>query len=90
MLSFLAMAAKKRFVVDRYSWISGKESERKARHHPRHFTTSSCIRRDGSLTREQIDALHEQAHSECFSAKSVTIDVTVEAGYRNWLFLMNQ
>lgn len=31
------------------------------------------------LTREQITALHERAHSECFTANSVTTELTVEA-----------
>jgi organic hydroperoxide reductase OsmC/OhrA len=31
-------------------------------------------------TREEIAALHERAHAECFIANSVTTEVTVETG----------
>ena len=48
MLTFLAVAAKKQFVVDQYSdhavGLSGKEPEGKARHHAGHFASSGCIR----------------------------------------------
>jgi len=33
-----------------------------------------------SPTSEQITALHERAHSDCFITNSVLTDVTVEAG----------
>jgi organic hydroperoxide reductase OsmC/OhrA len=84
MLTFLAVAAKKQLVVDRYSDHAvgvleknqkGKLAITRVILHPRIVFGGSI-----SPTQEQITALHERAHSECFIANSVTTDVTVEAG----------
>ena len=84
MLTFLAVAAKKQFVVDRYSDHAvgvldknqkGKLAITRVILHPRIVFGGPT-----APTPEQIDALHERAHSECFIANSVTTDVTVEAG----------
>ena len=83
MLTFLAMAAKKRFVVDRYSDEAvgflekspkGKLAITRVILHPQIVFGGTT-----SPTPEQIGALHEGAHRECFIANSVTTEVTVEA-----------
>jgi organic hydroperoxide reductase OsmC/OhrA len=83
MLTFLAVAAKKQFVVDRYSDHAvgvleknqkGKLAITRVILHPR------VVFGGPTPTPEQIAALHERAHSECFIANSVTTDVTVDAG----------
>lgn len=84
MLTFLAVAAKQRFVVDRYTDQAvgfleknqkGKLAITRVVLHPR-ITFGGTT----SPTPEQLAALHERAHSECFIANSVTTEVTVEAG----------
>ena len=83
MLTFLAVAAKKQFVVDRYSdhAVGVLEKNQKGKL----AITRVMLRPQvvfGGATRptpEQIAALHERAHSECFIANSVTTEVTVEA-----------
>ncbi|MBA3967835.1 MAG: OsmC family protein [Nitrospirales bacterium] len=83
MLTFLAMAAKKRFVVDRYSDHAVGLLEI---HQNKKLAITRAILRPQVIfggpslpTQEQIHAFHEQAQSECFIANSVTTDVTVEA-----------
>ncbi len=84
MLTFLAGAAKKQFVVDQYSDHAvgileknqkGKLAITRVVLHPRVVFGGPT-----PPTSEQITALHERAHSDCFIANSVTTDVTVEAG----------
>jgi organic hydroperoxide reductase OsmC/OhrA len=84
MLTFLAVAAKKQFVVDQYSDqavgfleknLKGKLAITRVMLHPRVVFGGPT-----PPTPEQLTALHEQAHSECFVANSVLTDVTVEAG----------
>jgi organic hydroperoxide reductase OsmC/OhrA len=84
MLTFLAVAAKKRFVVDRYSDRAvgfleknpkGKLAITRVVLHPRVAFGGTTL-----PTPEQIAVLHEQAHSDCFIANSVTTEVTVEGG----------
>lgn len=83
MLTFLAIAAKKRFVVDRYSdqAVGFLEKNQKGKLAITRVILHPQIVFGGSTppTPEQIAALHEQAHSECFIANSVTTEVTVEA-----------
>ncbi len=83
MLTFLAMAAKKQFVVDRYSDRAvgflernqkGKLAITRVILHPRVAFGGTT-----SPTPEQIAGLHERAHSECFIANSVTTEIAVEA-----------
>ena len=84
MLTFLAGAAKKQFVVDRYSdhAVGFLEKNQKGKLAITRVTLRPRIVFGGPTppTSEQIAALHERAHSECFVANSVTTDVTVEAG----------
>ena len=84
MLTFLAVASKKQFVVDSYrdqavgfveKNAQGKLAVTRVILHPK-------ITFGGTTppTPEQMTALHERAHAECFVANSVLTDVTVEAG----------
>ena len=84
MLTFLAWAAKKQFVVDQYSdhAVGVLEKNRKGKLAITRVILRPRIVFGGPTppTQEQITALHERAHSECFIANSVLTDVTVEAG----------
>ena len=84
MLTFLAVAAKKQFVVDRYSdhAVGLLEKNQKGKLAITRVTLRPRIVFGGptSPTSEQITALHERAHSDCFITNSVLTDVTVEAG----------
>ncbi|MGH7232248.1 MAG: OsmC family protein [Nitrospiraceae bacterium] len=83
MLTFLAVAAKKRFVVDRYSdqAVGFLEKNQKGKLAITRVILHPQVAFGGTTlpTPEQIAALHEQAHSGCFIANSVTTEVTVEA-----------
>lgn len=83
MLTFLVVAAKRKFIVDRYSDqavgvleknAQGKLAVTRVRLHPA-VTFSGPV----TPTAEQLTALHEDAHKGCFIANSVTTDVAVEA-----------
>ncbi len=84
MLTFLAIAAKKQFVVDRYDDHAVGFLEKNA--NGKLAITRVILRPRVAFggpnppTQEQIHSLHERAHSECFIANSVTTDVTVEVG----------
>jgi organic hydroperoxide reductase OsmC/OhrA len=84
MLTFLAVAAKKQFVVDHYSdhAVGFLEKNQKGKLAITRVVLHPRIAFGGTTrpTPEQIAALHERAHSECFIANSVTTEVTVEAG----------
>jgi organic hydroperoxide reductase OsmC/OhrA len=84
MLTFLAVAAKKQFVVDLYSdhAVGRLEKNQKGKLAITRVILRPRIVFGGPTppTSEQITALHERAHSDCFIANSVTTDVTVEAG----------
>jgi len=81
MLTFLAVAAGKGFVVDSYEDeavghleknANGKFAVTRVELHPK-------ISFGGAKqpTAEELDALHDKAHKECFIANSVTTDVKV-------------
>ena len=83
MLTFLALAANRGFVVESYEDeavghleknASGKMAITRVDLHPK-------IAFGGAKqpTAADLDALHDKAHKECFIANSVTTDVTVEA-----------
>ena len=83
MLTFLALASNKGFVVDRYEDsavghleknAAGKMAVTRVKLHPR-------IVFGGTKTPAQadLDWLHDKAHKECFIANSVTTDVRVVA-----------
>ena len=83
MLTFLAVATKKQFVVDRYSdqAVGFLEKNPKGKLAITRVILYPRVAFGGTTppTPEQIAALHEGAHSECFIANSVTTEVTVEA-----------
>ena len=83
MLTVLAVAAKKQFVVDRYSdhAVGFLEKNQKGKLAITRVILHPRITFGGTTppTPEQIATLHERAHSECFIANSVTTEVTVEA-----------
>lgn len=83
MLTFLAIAAKKRLVVDRYSdqAVGFLEKNQKGKLAITRVVLHPRVAFGGTTppTPEQIAALREGAHSECFIANSVTTEVTVEA-----------
>lgn len=81
MLTFLALASNKGFIVDRYEDsavghleknAAGKMAVTRVELHPR-------ILFGGTKTPAQadLDWLHDKAHKECFIANSVTTDVKV-------------
>lgn len=84
MLTFLAVAAKKKFVVDRYSDRAVGFLEKNAQ--GKLAVTRVILRPTVAFsgpttpTKEELASLHDQAHHGCFIANSVTTDVTVEAG----------
>ena len=82
MLTFLALAAKKRFSLDSYSdeavgYLEKNESGRLAMIrvvlHPQ-IRWSEGV----SVSQSDLDSLHHQAHEGCFIANSVKTNVTVE------------
>jgi organic hydroperoxide reductase OsmC/OhrA len=81
MLTFLALAAMKGFVVDSYEDeavghlaknAAGKMAVTKVELHPK--IAFGGAKQPGEA---DLDALHEKAHKECFIANSVTTEVTV-------------
>jgi organic hydroperoxide reductase OsmC/OhrA len=82
MLWFLSLAAKRGYVVDDYGddangVIATNASGRKA---ITVVTLRPAVTFSGATipSRDEIIALHEQAHAECFIANSVTTDVRCE------------
>jgi organic hydroperoxide reductase OsmC/OhrA len=84
MLTFLAIAAKKRFLVDHYTDHAvgylekndkGKLAITRVVLHPR-----IAFGGVNQPTPADIAQLHEQAHSGCFIANSVTTEVVVDSG----------
>jgi organic hydroperoxide reductase OsmC/OhrA len=82
MLWFLAIAAKRGFVVDRYEDAASGVLERNAE---RRFAMTVvtlrprvCFSGDQQPSGEQLTALHHKAHEECYIANSVKTEVRVE------------
>jgi organic hydroperoxide reductase OsmC/OhrA len=82
MLWFLALAAKRGFVVDRYADSPTGLLERNAE---RRFamtvvTLRPAVTFSGAKqpTREELDQLHHKAHEECYIANSVKTEIRVE------------
>ncbi len=82
MLTFLAIAARKRFVVDAYedaaSGVMTKNAKGK-------LFVSHCTLRpkiafggDRRPTAEEIAAMHHSAHENCFIANSVLTEIAIE------------
>jgi organic hydroperoxide reductase OsmC/OhrA len=82
MLTFLAIAARKRYVVDSYSdeAVGLLEKDAGGRLAITRVTLRPEVRFGGENppTREELRRLHDQAHHACFIANSVKTEVTVE------------
>lgn len=82
MLTFLAICARKRLVVDRYDDEASGSLEKTG--DGKLWMTRVVLRPrvrfgDGTAVADsQLMALHHQAHAECFIANSVKTDVSVE------------
>ena len=81
MLTFLAIACKQKFVLDRYEDeavghmeknAQGKMAITRVELHPK-ITWAG----ERTPTPEELDKLHHAAHDNCFIANSVTTEVTV-------------
>lgn len=83
MLTFLAVAAKKRFVVDRYSdhAVGFLEKNQKGRMAITRVVLHPKVEFSGPTlpSSKDLAELHEQAHNGCFIANSVMTEVTIEA-----------
>lgn len=81
MLWFLAIAAKRGFVVDRYEDVANGELGRNAE--GRYAMTKVTLRPKVTFsgeklpTAEELDALHHKAHEECYIANSVKTEVVI-------------
>ena len=84
MLTFLAIAARQRFVVDSYSdqAIGFMEKNEKGRLAITRVTLRPKIAFGGEKppSGEQLAKLHELAHEQCFIANSVLTQISVEPG----------
>ena len=82
MLTFLALCARKRYVVDAYAdeAVGFMEKNDAGKLWVSRVVLRPKIAFSGERvpSAEQIDALHERAHHECFIANSVRTDVRVE------------
>ena len=83
MLTFLAIAAKKRLTVDSYEDHAVGFLEKNA--DGRMAVTRATLRPkvawggDKTPTREEIEKIHEKAHHACFIANSVLTEVSIES-----------
>ena len=84
MLTFLAIAARKRLVVDSYDddAVGYMEKNAQGRLAVTRVILRPRIRFGGAEapSTEQLTKMHEQSHHECFIANSVLTNVTVEPG----------
>lgn len=82
MLWFLAIAAKRGFVIDRYedSPVGVMERDAAGRNSITRVTLKPKITFSGAKqpTADELDAMHHKAHEECNIANSVKSEVTVE------------
>ena len=84
LLTFLAIAARKRFVVDSYSDSPVGYLEKNADGKLAVTRVTLCPKvsfsEEASPSSEQLDRLHHLAHTECFLANSVHTAISVESG----------
>jgi len=82
MLTFLAIAARKRFIVDAYDDDAEGVMEQNAR--GKYWVSRVTLRPkvtfagDHQPSAQEISAMHHAAHENCFIADSVTSSVSVE------------
>jgi organic hydroperoxide reductase OsmC/OhrA len=83
MLFFLAIAAKKQFIVERYQdraiGIMDKNEAGKLAITAIHLHPDITFRGDRLPTSAQISAMHEQAHHQCFLANSVKTNIIIQS-----------
>ena len=84
MLSFLSIAAKRRFIVDMYvDDVSGlMERTAEGKYAITKVTLRPVVRFSGSEppTADQIREMHHEAHEECFIANSVKTNISIDSG----------
>ena len=82
MLTFLAIAARKRYVVDGYRdeavGVLAKDAAGSLADHEGDAAAPGHVRRREAPTPEELRQLHDQAHHACFIANSVKTEVVVE------------
>lgn len=82
MLWFLAIAAKRKFVVESYTdravGVMSKNDEGKLAITSVHLYPQVIFGKDNLPTQEQIETMHEEAHHSCFLASSVKAAVIIE------------
>ncbi len=85
MLWFLSIAAKHGFVADRYRDRAvgeiGRTAEGKLAMLRVTLRPDVTFAGESQPTREEIDAMHHEAHEDCFLASSVRTEVRCEAVY---------
>ena len=85
MLWFLAIAAKRKFVVDSYRdvavGIMEKNSQGKLAMTLVTLRPAAQFSGDNLPSRVQLDQMHHEAHQECFIANSVKTEVRCEPKY---------
>ena len=83
MLTFLAISAKKRLIVKSYDDEAVGFLEKNA--DGKLAVTRAILRPkvvwggDKTPTQEEVDAIHQKAHSACFIANSILTEVTIES-----------
>lgn len=87
MLWFLALAAKRKFCVDRYAdaveGVLGRNATGKVALLKVTLRPQMSFSGTNLPTRADIEALHHQAHDLCFIANSVTSEVRIEPIYND-------
>ena len=83
MLTFLAIAAKKKFVLDEYvdEAVGHMEKNAEGRLAITHVTLKPRLKFSGDKqpTAEEIEEMNHTAHEQCFIANSVKTEITIEA-----------
>ncbi|MGH8428417.1 MAG: OsmC family protein [Gammaproteobacteria bacterium] len=86
MLWFLALAAKRKFCVDRYfdsaTGVMEKTAAGKMAMTVVTLKPEAVFSGDRIPTREQLDTLHDEAHEQCYIANSVKTEVRCEPVYK--------
>ena len=82
MLFFLAIAAKKGYVVDNYADCAigrmGRNEQGKLAMTQVTLRPRVAFSGDKQPSAEQLEKIHEQSHEQCFIANSVTTEVCIE------------
>ena len=82
MLFFLSIAAKKRYVIDRYTddavGVMEKGSDGKISMTKVTLRPDVKFSGDNRPTLEQLEKIHHQSHEQCFIANSVKTEIVIE------------